>query len=168
MKTISTLCLILFFNCAYADNSTQLNNGPLKIYQNRDYYFDINSGVSQFNGLIGFEVQRSHYAIGIGYPAVVSLKYYVDPRDDSVYYGFFSGRYKNSAYNEIEDGIYYYEYERSSSGIGTGYKWQWDSGWNFDVSVTIGVVERTYRNTFLERRSNNQFYALGFTGGYSF
>jgi hypothetical protein len=167
-KKITILCLILFFNCSYADDSTRLDSAPIQIYQNKDYYFDFKFGPSQFNGLIGLEVRRSHYAIGLSFPTTLSFKYYVDPSEDTVYYGFFSGHYINSSYDKVKDGIYYDELEYSHSGIGTGYRWQWDSGWSLDTSITIGARQETYRNRFLTRHSDFQFYGFGIVGGYSF
>ena len=139
------------------------------------YDFNVKFGLSSFTGILGLEVKKGNYSVGIGFPGVVSFKYHLKDEGDTAFLGVFSGRFHNNEFNDYEDGLYFQEYERKVYGIAAGYSWRWESGWNVNTSLGLGKIKELFRNDrFYMTKEGNEYlpgldsYFYGLNVGYEF
>jgi hypothetical protein len=62
MKKILVMCLSLLSSGLVAEESTS------------EYMFNAKLGVSPYTGLLGLEVQKGKWSLGVGFPVSVSVK----------------------------------------------------------------------------------------------
>jgi hypothetical protein len=132
-------------------------------------FFNINFGISHFDGILGLEYQYGHHSVGAGAPGHFSYRYYYDLYDDSVFWGLYSGRYDVEDEKTV-DGVLFLDYERRFYGVGTGRRWQWPSGWNVTTSLVLEYYEKEYSSpsVLLRRTEDGVILLPGIAGGYRF
>src|SRR5260221_176294 len=85
-------------------------------------------GFSAFTGIIGFELQRHHFALDIGLPFAGAVRYYARPDGHSWFGGLYGLGYGFDN-TETKDGITYTHYSHIEGGLGGGYRWLWRTRW---------------------------------------
>jgi hypothetical protein len=156
MKKIIVICLSL------------LSNGLLAEENSSDYMFNGKLGLSPYTGILGLEVQKGKWSLGVGFPASVSLKRYNYENEDSLFYGIYWNNFKNDNYDDFENGMFFDEYERESYGVGAGYIWLWESGWNASTGLSIGEFEEEYTNPYGKLIKDGIRIDLELSVGYKF
>ncbi len=149
-----TLCLLATNLCAQENNSDFSFNGKL--------------GLSPYTGLLGVEIQKGKWSLGLGVPGNVSLKRYMHANDDSVFYGVYWNQYKDNSYDDYEQGAYFDSFERKSYGIGAGYIWLWESGWNVSTGLSVSEFEKEYTNSDFKLTKDGVRIELELSAGYKF
>lgn len=164
MKHLFWLLFLLSGFCL-ADQESVEDKSILDMSQ---YEFTPKFGVSPFVGVLGVEARFDHFALGLGIPTSLSLKYYVNADDDSWYIGVFNQRYTDSEFDDFEEGIFFNEYERRFYGIGFGYFWIWPSSWSLSLGLGIGPHEETYKISNQQLVKESDFVSLELNVGYTF
>ncbi|MBK8871262.1 MAG: DUF3575 domain-containing protein [Elusimicrobia bacterium] len=126
--------------------------------------------VSPFTGILGFEIQRRHFALCAGLPGTYGAKYYFSFPRKSWYVGLYVTRFNYTPETvEYEEGVPYDKKMVRRQGVGGGYRWRWGSGWDLDLSLGVGTVKDTaeYRGVETLRWTGTDIKA-GPTIGYSF
>jgi hypothetical protein len=110
------------------------------------FYFTPRLGLSYFSGVVGFELQKSHWAFDIGVPLAGGVKYFFHPHS----HGWFAGAYGTGwgdDNDETKDGIKYTDYSMIGGGIGGGYRWFWKTRWSFELGLTAGYLKERWTNS---------------------
>ncbi len=130
----------------------------------------INFGLSPFLGVLGAEYQRQHHAVGIGYPNRLSYRYFMQPHEDSKFWGAYTGSMQYSDIDETVDDIEYQDLKTKYVGVGIGYRWQWPSGWNTNISLSVHYYDYDFSNPDSTQQSTENGYIAfpGMSIGYKF
>ncbi len=156
MKNFLFFCFLLFSANLFGEENAS------------EYIFNGKIGASPYTGIVGFEVHKNKWSVGLGYPTSISLKYYSNENTDSVFYGLYSNNFSNNNYNDTENGIFFEEYERKSFGIGAGYIWIWKSGWNASTGLSVGDYEEQFTNSDVKLVKTSVRINLELSLGYRF
>lgn len=148
------LCLLAVNLCAQENGSDFSLNGKL--------------GLSPYTGLLGVEIQKGKWSLGLGVPGNLSVKHYMHENKDSVFYGVYWNQYKDNSYDDYEQGAYFDSYERKSYGVGAGYIWIWESGWNVSTGVSVSEFEKQYANSDFKLTKDGVRIELELSAGYKF
>ena len=167
MKSILVVLLLGVSNVSLAERASK-EELEKSIFDAGSYEFTPKLGVSPFVGVLGLEAKYKKIALSIGFPTTVSVKYYQNPDDDSWYVGAFNSSFKNSEFDDYEDGIYFDEYERKFYGVGFGYMWLWQSQWNLSLGLGYGPSERKYKNSRILMVKETEYISLELNVGYRF
>ncbi len=135
MKKVILFWLASFSGAVLADGSVGSDSG---------YHFNVAMGASPYTGILGFEVQRANWGLGVGAPGSISMKYFKTPDADSLYAGVFWNDSNNKEFNDYKDGIYFHERHRQAGGVGLGYRWLWSSGLNCSTGLATSKVKEMY------------------------
>lgn len=133
-----------------------------------DFSFNGKLGVSPYTGLLGVEIQKGKWSLGLGVPGNLSIKRYMHANEDSVFYGVYWSQYKDNSYDDYEQGAYFDSYERKSYGVGAGYIWLWVSGWNVSTGLSVGEFEKQYSNSNFTLTEDGIRIDLELSVGYKF
>ena len=156
MKKIMVMCLSLLSSGLVAEESTS------------EYMFNGKLGISPYTGLLGLEVQKGKWSLGVGFPVSVSVKRYQYENEDSLFYGVYWNNLTDNSYDDYEDGILFDEYERESYGLGVGYMWLWESGWNTSTGLSVGEYKKEYTNANLKYFEEGYNLNVELSVGYKF
>ena len=138
-----SICLIS--TSCFGENIEQVSSESL-LGSDSASYFNVVFGISPFLGVLGAEYQWEKHAFGIGYPNRLSYRYYVNPSQDTKFYGVYLGKMHYERQNETVDGILYRDLDTEYIGVGVGYRWQWPSGWNTSASFAIHYYDYEHTN----------------------
>lgn len=156
MKKIMVMCLSL------------LSSGLLAEESSSEYMFNGKLGASPYTGILGFEVQKGKWSLGVGFPVSVSVKHYQYENEDSLFYGVYWNKFTDNSYDDYKEGILFDEYERESYGVGAGYIWLWKSGWNASTGISISEFEKEYANSNLKYFEEGYSVNFELSVGYKF
>jgi hypothetical protein len=135
--------------------------------QEHPWYFTPRIGLSYFSGVIGFELQKSHWAFDIGLPLAGGVKYFFHPHS----HGWFTGAYGagwSFDNDETKDGVKYTDYSMISGGIGGGYRWFWKTRWSLELGLTAGYLKERWTNSSAWREERGLTIFPVATFGFSF
>ncbi|MFQ5598235.1 MAG: DUF3575 domain-containing protein [Nitrospiria bacterium] len=124
-------------------------------------------GYSPYLGLIGLELQETHFGLTLGFPASLGLRYYFDPSGTQWFLGVHVLHYDRDK-NEIKDGILYTEKETTLTGMGIGYKWRWRKHWDLTLSLSLAFEKEKLKNSAGSRTEEEVQSVPGITVGYAF
>ncbi len=124
-------------------------------------------GFSPYTGLLGIEIQNSHFGLTLGMPASIGFKYYFDEKGDRLFLGAHAMRMEFD-HDERKDGVLYKENKTTVLGAGLGYKWQWEQGWNITLSLSIVHYDEELKNSATSRTEDSIESFPGLTFGYRF
>ena len=130
--------------------------------------FDARFGFSPYLGIIGLEIQKEHYALGLGLPGNLGFTYYDKPQSDSIFYSVGIGQFSDDEYNDTKDGVYYTDFESQFFSAGAGYRWYWPSGWNITASLSIQFSSDEYKNSYQVLEEDVVILFPGLMAGYVF
>lgn len=124
-------------------------------------------GLSGYTGLIGFEVQRRHFAFAAGFPGNVGLKYYIMPEGHSWFAGGHFVHFKTNTsdfkYSGYGGRTVWTEY-----GLGGGHRWRWGTGWDLSLSAGVAYIKEEEFSGPKKRITKSIGIRPGVTVGYSF
>ena len=165
--TLASICLIS--TPCFGEDVEQVTNKSI-LNSNNNSYFNVVFGISPFLGVLGAEYQWEKHAFGIGYPNRLSYRYYVNPYQDTKFWGGYFGKMSYEDFDDTVDGVLYQHLETEYIGVGVGYRWQWPSGWNTSASFSIHHYDYEYKNPGSTQRATEKGYFAfpGMNVGYKF
>jgi len=127
-------------------------------------------GVSPFFGILGLEIQKGNYSVGLGLPLRLFYRHYSKPYGDSVFYGFYVGHSKQPDNIEKKlEGVIYEDAVTTDAGFGGGYRWQWPSSWNVTACLSIHFMDEEFSNPGQPKKKDSSVILFpGISVGYKF
>jgi len=134
---IAFIIVLLFAAQALAEETPEVQTPEEKPPVASEWRAGPHIGLSPFIGVIGVEIQKSNYAVTLGYPASIGLKYYPDERGYRWCYGLHAMHF-NVNEREYIDYVPYNESTETVAGAGFGYRWRW---WDhLDLTLSLSAV----------------------------
>lgn len=121
--------------------------------------------------LLGFEVQRGNYSVGVGIPATLYGRYLPNAGEDGAFIDAYVGQ---NTREDAEDNrrpdieVEFDRIEDTYAGIGYGYLWQWDSGINFAASAFVQYSKINYTDEGRDSALDWLIFKPGIKLGYRF
>ena len=131
-----------------------------------EWQMSIHGLYSQYTGVLGAEFQNNHFAITVGVPPCLGMKYYFTYSKNSWYVGAHITNYYSE--DEKKDGIEYDEKDDLRYGSGFGYKWYFLKQWHLNVGCTLFYNKEKYTNDNSAREDENIRLYPDITFGYTF
>lgn len=124
-------------------------------------------GFSPYIGLIGVEIQKGNYAVTLGLPPCIGLKYYPDERGYRWFYGLHAMHFSTNG-SETVDYIPYNESTDTFVGAGFGYRWRWWDHLDLTLSLSAEYAKIKYTGYFGNTTEQSVGAFPGLTLGYTF
>lgn len=124
-------------------------------------------GLSPYIGVIGVEIQKSNYAVTLGYPASIGLKYYPGERGYRWFYGLHAMHFSVNE-REMVDYVPYNESTETVVGAGFGYRWRWWDHLDLTLSLSAVYWKSKYTGYFGSTTEHFTMPFPGLTLGYTF
>jgi len=141
-----SLLLVLVSSSALSEELGQTSDDAYILSPEDEPFVNVSFGPSPY-GMLGIELQKGKHSVGVGFPERVSYRYYSNPYGDSLFYGLYTGRFKEQDNGgKTFKGVRYKDAEGVDAGVGAGYRWQWPSGWNVTASLSIHYMDKEYSN----------------------
>ena len=173
MKILFVFLLLIFASGnAFPEEIKKKSEEENTVNPDDEVFYNVSIGVSAFECMLGFEIQKGNHSVGLGLCRQVSYRYYTNPYGDSLLYGLYAGYrsgYLQSETKEEIDGVIYEDKKSMYAGVGVGYRWQWLSGWNVTTSLAIHYMDDEYSNP--EQPKKKETSVIPFPGimvGYKF
>jgi hypothetical protein len=173
MKFLLVSLLLVFASSnVFAEEIKKKSEEVNTVNPDDELFYNVSIGVSAFECMLGFEIQKGNHSVGLGLCRQVSYRYYTNPYGDSLLYGLYAGY--RSGYLQYEtkeefDGVIYEDKKSMYAGVGVGYRWQWLSGWNVTTSLAIHYMDDEYSNPGQPKKKETSVIPFpGITVGYKF
>lgn len=124
-------------------------------------------GYSDFTGIIGVELNKANWAVTLGMPAAIGVKYYLDENGYRWFVGAHAMSYSLEK-DQTKDGIRYTDLSSTSGGFGMGYKWRWKNHWDLALSLSLSYDREILKNDYVKRTEEYIMAKPGLTFGYTF
>ena len=173
MKILFVFLLLIFASGnAFPEEIKKKSEEVNTVNPDDELFYNVSIGVSAFECMLGFEIQKGNHSVGLGLCRQVSYRYYTNPYGDSLLYGLYAGYrsgYLQSETKEEIDGVIYEDKKSMYAGVGVGYRWQWLSGWNVTTSLAIVYNEEEYSSPGQPTKKDPSVILFpGITAGYKF
>lgn len=158
LAIIGSVMTLIGTNSAFADDTSK---------DNARWRGSPNIGFSPYTGIIGAEIQRSHFGLTIGLPTCLGLRYYPDKKGYRWFFGAHA-MYYDLEKDQTKNGIRYDSQKSTILGLGFGYKWRWRNHWELTASLSIVYNKEEIENDAASRTDEYILPMPGIAFGYSF
>lgn len=146
------------FDSAYAEGTSKTRDA---------WGGGVHAGFSPYLGLIGLELQQTNFALTIGLPASIGVRYYFDPSGTQWFLGTHVLHYDIEE-DKTKDGVRYTEQKATLWGMGVGYKWRFRERWDLTLSLSLVQEKKRLKNSTASRTDDTVLSLPGITIGYVF
>ena len=164
MKLFHIAWLFIFANLVlFLPVSAYTDEAPLQSWRGGPQI-----GISPYTGVIGGELQKGKWALTMGLPAALGVRYYFAETGTKWFIGTHGMWYKLDDQNEEKDGIRYTDVEDLYLGAGFGYKWRFKDHWDLVASLSLGYHKEELTGKGVWRTTTGIAAMPGLSVGYSF
>ena len=164
---IAFIIVVLFAIQAFAEEPSAGQASEVKPPVASEWRGGPQVGFSPYIGIIGVEIQKGNYAVSLGLPTCIGLKYYPDVRGYRWFYGVHAMHFSVEDRQTINN-IPYNDSTVTYAGAGFGYKWRWWDHLDLTLSLSASYNKEKHTGPFGYRTEQSLGMFPGITLGYTF
>jgi hypothetical protein len=124
-------------------------------------------GFTPYSGMFGAELSKGHYALSVGFPLSVGLKYYSDPHGDR-WFAVAHVMHLDVEEDYTVNNVRYDHVKDTLAGAGFGYRWRWADHWDLTASLSAVYQREQYTSATASRTEQSVWPFPGISFGYTF